>query len=391
MPLGTLIGGVAGGLGGSYLLSKAQDYGLRKLPDSWRDALGQSDAQRRADEEKHGTASFIGGLAPYVLTMRPGGISRVALPDNATALQRIMADPITARLFGGGVMGGLELGQEAAEGQPLDWQKGAIATGFGVVFNKPYGIGERLTAAGERAARRTLGRPEPAAAAAAKPEDEARTQAAAAPAAEAAAAAPAEPVGPPVTGKDFRTEIEGEPGFARDRLGRLPSEQPPTLASIADAKIMGPGVTEEVFLGSHEMNADAEAAARQAARVENSVIGQPPLEDVRAAARRLHRETFARYDELRIQEAEFRRTIEAARNPPEADLAQATAARDAVQRQLDAHVAEQNGYTGGPEARRLRAQLREAQRGVTPSRRSEKLLPRAAPPTRRTSPRPARI
>ena len=64
----------------------------------------------------HGTASFLGGLAPYAVTMRPGIAPKVALPENASALQRVLAHPATAHLFGGGLMGGMELGNEAVHG-----------------------------------------------------------------------------------------------------------------------------------------------------------------------------------------------------------------------------------------------------------------------------------
>ena len=145
VPAGGLIGGIIGAMGGSYAVKKAQDWALSKAPDSWVDALGQSQSQQQADDAQHPYASFIGGLAPYALTMRPGGFtSGAALPAEATAYQRLMANPVTQRLFGGAAMGGMELGQEKAEGQKLDWQKALISTGFGAVFNKPTRFGELL-------------------------------------------------------------------------------------------------------------------------------------------------------------------------------------------------------------------------------------------------------
>ena len=142
--IGGIVGGLGGGFGGGYAAERAQDYGLSKLPDTWVEAIGQDDRQQRLDAEQHPYASFLGGLAPFALTMKPGGFGRAAaLPENSTAMQRLMSSPVTSRLFGGALMGGIELGQEAAEGN-VDWNKVAISTGFGLVFNKPNRFGESI-------------------------------------------------------------------------------------------------------------------------------------------------------------------------------------------------------------------------------------------------------
>jgi hypothetical protein len=159
-PLGGLIGGVAAGFAGATAVSAAQNWLLHKLPDSWTEALGQSDRQQRLDEQQQPTASFLGGLLPYALTMSPGKFTGFAVPEGATALQRIMSNPATSRVFGGGLMGGMELGQEAASGEDLNWRNIAIATGFGIVFNKPNKLGEAITEFGARPVRETL-RPTP--------------------------------------------------------------------------------------------------------------------------------------------------------------------------------------------------------------------------------------
>jgi predicted GNAT family acetyltransferase len=225
-PFGTLIGGAAGALVGGYLGSAAQDWALKKLPDSWVDALGMDDRQQRLDETQHSTASFLGGLTPYAVTMRPSlSFAATKLPENATALQKIMANPTTARLFGGAAVGGMELGQEAAHGD-VDWSKVAISTAFGVVFDRPTKLGESLTGLGER---------------------------------------------------PFR---------------------PATVAQAGDVKVMGPGVTEDVFQGSHEQAPQAAMTAQEAARAEQAATGEQPEPDVHAVAKQMHPELFERYDEL---------------------------------------------------------------------------------------------
>ena len=161
-------------------------------------------------------------------------LAAAKLPDNATALQRILAHPATARLFGGAAMGGMELGQEKAEDPNISWPKVAIATAFGMVFNRPTRFGERITELGAQPARAALGRPSP------------------------------------------------------------------TLAQAADAKVMGPGVTEDVFQGTQGQDPVAEGTAQETARQEAATIGTgtetPP--DLHAAARAANPELFAHYDDL---------------------------------------------------------------------------------------------
>ncbi|OYV61785.1 MAG: hypothetical protein B7Z71_03870 [Acidocella sp. 21-58-7] len=262
--IGGAIGGFAGGLagffGGSAVAQSAQNYALKQMPDNWQDALGASDRQQRVDQEQHPIASFLGGLAPYAITMSPGALTAKAanLPADATAFQRIMANPLTSRLFGGAAMGGMQIGQEEYEGQPINWTQAAIATGFGMVFNKPNAFGEKISSAGENAARSLFG------------------------------------IGTPMT---------------------VP---PPTLAESADAKVMGPGITEAVFQGQQQQDPAAEQAAQAAASVERSLTGEQPAgPDLNAVARQMHPELFAQYDDLQQQQATLSQWINEAKNPPD--------------------------------------------------------------------------
>jgi hypothetical protein len=264
-PVGAFIGGGLGAIGGAAAVSKVQDYALKMLPDSWKDTLGLSERQQKIDEGEHPVASFLGGIAPYALTMRPGATPKVALPENATALQRIMTNPATARLFGGAAMGGMQLGQEAVsdEGEGVNWNRVAIATGFGLVFNRPTRFGERITELGARPARTLLGRPSPSVEAAS-----------------------------------------------------------PTLNQAADAKVAGAGITESVFQGVHAQDPAAEMTAQQNLRNEQAVMGTALRDapELHASVRQMHPELFQQYDSLTASADVFRNWAAEATDPAEAAI-----------------------------------------------------------------------
>ena len=235
---GAIVGGLVGGYGGSYL----QNWALKQLPDSWKDALGFSERQSRLDEAQHSNASFMGGLFPYAVTMNPElgfGKGAAKLATNLTGLQRVLSTPAASKLFGGGLVGGMEAGQEKLSNEDLDWRKVAIATAFGTVFNKPNGIGEVITEIGARPTRTVFGTPHP------------------------------------------------------------------TVAQASDLKVMGPGITDSVFHGGQEQAPSAAMAAQENARVEQAAIGEPPEPDVYAIAKQMEPETFARYDDLLKQRDTF--------------------------------------------------------------------------------------
>lgn len=291
--VGGFVGGVAGAFGGSYAADKAQDYALSKAPDSWTEAIGQDDRQQKLDQEQHPYASFLGGLAPYALTMNPAGATgKVAA--NATALQRLMANPVTARIFGGAAMGGVELGQEAASGEPVDWGKVAISTGFGIVFNRPNRLGETIEGLGARPFRgaEPLGEAVPPAARAPAPEIE-----------------PQEATIP-------QPDLAGFEGLHTALTERI-ADEPPTLAEAGDLGIMGPGLTEDTFMGAHEQDPTAKAAAQDLRRTEQQFFGTQEPPDLDLVARRLDPDTFAVRDMLITQRDILRTEYERAANPPE--------------------------------------------------------------------------
>lgn len=310
--VGGVIGGIGAGIGAGTAISAAQNWAVKQLPLSWQEAIGQDDRQQKLDEQQHPVASFLGGLTPYALTMRPGGWAKGAIPENSTALQRILANPATAHVFGGAVMGGMELGNEKVSGADVDWRKVAIATGFGLVFNKPTQLGESLENLGTNAVRSAFRIPE---------------------------AAPIPGLVPPA----------------------VPEVPVPTVAQAGDTKVMGPGVTESVFHGTEEQDPQAAMTAQDTARTEQSILGQPPEADLHALARRIDPDTFQRYDELSQRRDAFRQWISEYNSPPPEDFSALEAKQQELQAQLDAHIESQNGYSSGQEARRLRAQIRDTQ------------------------------
>lgn len=310
VPAGAVAGGIVGGMLGSTAIAKAQDWLISKLPDSWQESIGQDERQRKIDEQQHGTAAFLGGMVPTVLTMKPGLPTKVPLRENATALERIMAHPATAAVFGGGVNGGMELGTELAHGESPNWTHVAVATGVGVVYNRTTRFGERLIETGARPTRRLLGQPEPTHAATTEP-----AAPETAPAAVPEGSSPIEqllvrPERPPhITEKEWNETI----------LGQKP---PPTILEVSDAKVMGPGVTESVFMGTQEQSAAAAMSAQQQLRNERLAFGEPAIApDVHQTARQAEPELFERYEQLQSQQADFRRWIaesEAVGGAPEA-------------------------------------------------------------------------
>ena len=292
-PIGTLVGGALGFIGGSWGASTAQDYALSKAPDSWVEALGQDDRQRKLEQEQHPYATFIGGMAPYALTMTPFNAALKELPENATTLQRLLADPKTARVFGGAAMGGMELGQEKVYDDNVNWNKVAIATGFGMIFNRPNAVGERISSLGSRLI----------------------------------------------------------PGGAEAPLH--PDE--PTVTEADAANVMGPGVTEPVFHGMEERDPEAAKAALKNEIVENQVLGRSvltPEEQMENRARQQDPDLFTKYDALNDRMQTLRDTIARFREPQD-DIDALTDRLTGLNKDLD--IAK--GLGMGLRANQLRAEI----------------------------------
>ena len=243
---GGLVGGLTGAFGGGWLAGKGQEAVIQKLPDSWKDPL---ENWERESEKQHPMASFLGGLIPMALTMSPFAAEKALtkLPENATALQRIMANPYTARIFGGGLQGGIELAQEELDGD-LDWRKVAASTAFGVVFNNMNSVGKRIEETTAHPMRRMLGRPEP-------------------------------------------TEAAAEP------------EKPsPTIAEVDAAGIVGKGATEETHNGAKQRDPASDMEAQEQLRTERAIMGTDQITpDIHATAQRMEPELFAEHARVKAQ------------------------------------------------------------------------------------------
>lgn len=356
---GGVIGGLAGAIGGSTALSAAQNWAISALPDSWQESISRT---QRADQMANPTASFLGGLLPYAMTMKPGNWRAAALPEGATAIERLMANPLTAHLFGGAVMGGMELGQESASGESPDWTKVAISTGFGMIWNKPTQIGEAINElgaapvrAGIAGLRSVFGTPKGVGTGVSAVEGLAQ------PSAELPIT-PAEnlrqtgtawqdPYADIVAGKPLEAFSTPAAEVARAKtLQEIQSKY--TLAQAADEKIMGPGITEPVFMGTQEGDPAAIQTNQEAVRTENSIIRpyEQPAPDLHTLARKIEPELFAQWDELTERRETFRQQLDQMKNPTSEDLQgiwdQKTALEDQLenepnktaQRQLNAQI-----------------------------------------------------
>lgn len=300
---GGIVGGLVGGFGGAWATGKAQDYAIKQLPDTWRDPLEREIA---TTEKEHPMASFMGGLIPMAVTMTPFSAAS-ALPANATAMQRIMQNPATARVFGGLLQGGIEAGHEVASGDPLDWRKVAISTGFGLVFNRPNALGTRIESIGARA------RPAPV--------------------------APIEPARPaPEIQPERQSPDVGEFGDLYDAM--FPRGEPvikpapvhedailgleaPTIYGAWGSRVAGPQVTEEVFHGSQEMDPQTKMIAEDRERNETAVYKPPPAPDVGVVARTMNPELFDEHDAALSRVHTLQRYADELRDGPDAEIAEA--------------------------------------------------------------------
>ena len=282
VPAGALIGGLVGAFGGGYGASKAQEYAIDELPQSYRDPLKETLA---AQEKQHPTASFSGGLVPYAVTMNPVGAEGVAARE-----------ALMGRLFSGAIVGGQQLGSDVASGNPIDWTNVGIATGFGLLFPNTNPLGETIVGAGRSAVRPFL------------------------------------------------------------------PEHPPTVIGAADAGIFQP---ESVFMGDEAPNPTIARNNADARSQELALLTRPPQPDIHDVARQIDPYMFEKRDELATREQELQKQLENFVAPPPEALRDLNDQRITLQTQLDEHVAERNGYAGGPEARRLRAQVRDLDRQIS--------------------------
>jgi hypothetical protein len=238
--VGAFGGGVAGAMLGGTAIESAQNWAISKLPTGVQSLFGGTQEQQKADWEEHEIAALMGGVAPYALTASPGFVVK-ELPAGATRLEQLLNTKTAQAAVGGTVMGGITLGQEASQGQlnePRAWWNVALSTGLGMFLNRPNRLGETIMGAGATPVRGLIGgQPEPIA----------------------------------------RSE--------------------PTIAEAGDLKVAGPGVTEDVYLGTENQAKTAEGIAQDTRRQEIAAMATgAPAQDIRATARQMEPEVFARYD-----------------------------------------------------------------------------------------------
>lgn len=256
--IGTTVGGVIGGLGGGiaggWAGQKAQDVAMEALPSSWQESIK---GELATTEKEHPWMSLGGALAPYALTMTPFGEAGAAerAAKATTSLGRVLANPWTARGFGGALQGGLELSNELWNGETPDWAKVSIATGFGVVFNRPNELGERI----------------------------AKT-----------ARAPFEPARRPWSAPVV-TEITPEEKYARQDL----------IANVEASGTVGLARTEETFEDRAKTPPIIEQQAQDRAATEASILG-PKEPDLHAAVERERPDLVARRDDLEARLTDLR-------------------------------------------------------------------------------------
>ena len=285
--LGTLGGAIIGGIGGigtGYGTSVAQDYALSKAPESWQDALGGTEEQQRLDREQHPYASFVGGMLPFAITMRPGGFAKPEGYEQLTNFQKMLAHPVTSRLFGGSVVGGVELGQELLSGEKPDWADVATATAFGMVFNKPWGLGKKIE---ERAGRFGPKKPEPEPPPIPDVEPE--------PNAHPFHLDPENILSMLREQSAVHEEVTTPPAdYSRDIPGLgAPGFWEPNLADAADLGIIGAGQIEETHQKVEQVNPEAEASNQAPKQAEMIIQGRSPvLEDVEKLRPVLHIQSY---------------------------------------------------------------------------------------------------
>jgi hypothetical protein len=142
--VGSVVGGMVTGFGGSYLTGKVQEAALERYAP---EAIEQIS---RAQEEQP-VASFVGGVAPTALTMRPTtqGLSGLLRPTvRGTTLREAVTRPefvapasnVAANVAQSAAGQALKVAQ-GGEFSPAEF---AAETAIGTLFNRPTRLGRKL-------------------------------------------------------------------------------------------------------------------------------------------------------------------------------------------------------------------------------------------------------
>jgi hypothetical protein len=142
--VGSVVGGMVTGFGGSYLTGKAQEAALERYAPEAIEQIA------RAQEEQP-VASFVGGVAPTALTMRPTtqGLSGLLRPTvRGTTLREAVTRPefvapasnVAANVAQSAAGQALKVAQ-GGEFSPAEF---AAETAIGTLFNRPTRLGRKL-------------------------------------------------------------------------------------------------------------------------------------------------------------------------------------------------------------------------------------------------------
>lgn len=124
-PVGTLVGGLAGGIVAGGALEKGEDWLLDKM--GWRDK-----AQEQADQEQHPTARMLGEMAPAALSLHPSG-------------------SLMQRGVGAAVGGVASAATDLLQNGEVDPSNVLMGAGMGAAFPSVNRLGAAAERAGQRA------------------------------------------------------------------------------------------------------------------------------------------------------------------------------------------------------------------------------------------------
>ena len=147
IPIGAVTGSLIGAFAGAMAGGAGQQAAIDALPKAAQDFLGQSKEQQQADIAAHPVIAELAVLAPSFAVLGPGTIAK-ELPKTAGVFERLLANPVTARIASASLFGAQTAAQEKLEGQPLDPMAIGLSAGAGAFMTKPTALGKQLIGAG---------------------------------------------------------------------------------------------------------------------------------------------------------------------------------------------------------------------------------------------------
>lgn len=145
---GMLIGGGIGAYKASELAQRGQSFMFGHLPQNVQKTLGVDPQSVAADERDHPKATYGGELAAQLMFMRPGAAADRLLAPEATAFDRLMANPLTSHAVGATVGGVQEAASEEFNDGQLDPAKIGLAAGTGAILTHETRLGRGLALGG---------------------------------------------------------------------------------------------------------------------------------------------------------------------------------------------------------------------------------------------------